>query len=149
ASRCCSAWPGWASCWPGWFTGWFGCCRDEIPRSSVGQALLPGRPDRSAWPTRRGRSEAHPTTLKPVPPHAGKAFVFPSTPGCENHPMKRLLLLLLCGSAALLPAQARAQVERFEVGQRLRAFEAVWEEQTDPKARKRAIAPLQRSATAF
>jgi poly(3-hydroxybutyrate) depolymerase len=40
----------------------------------------------------------------------------------------------------LLPARAVAQTERFEIGQRLRTFEAAWDAHPDPAARKRALA---------
>src|SRR5262245_20668149 len=43
---------------------------------------------------------------------------------------------------ALLPTAARAQPDRFEVGQHLRAFEAAWDEHTDEAGRKRALALL-------
>src|SRR6266545_6453267 len=55
--------------------------------------------------------------------------------------MNRVLLPTLV-ALVLLPSAARAQAERFEVGQRLRAFEAAWEDQRDESARKRALGPL-------
>ena len=58
----------------------------------------------------------------------------------------RCLALLL----ALAPvATAHAQPERFELGQRLRAFENAWEKQADAMARKRAVEPLLKATTAF
>jgi predicted esterase len=44
---------------------------------------------------------------------------------------------------------ASAQPERYELGQRLRAFENAWEKQNDAAARKRAIDPLIQATTAF
>ena len=37
-----------------------------------------------------------------------------------------------------LAGPAAAQAERYELGQRLKAFEKAWDKQTDPAARKRA-----------
>jgi predicted esterase len=51
--------------------------------------------------------------------------------------------LLLSASAA------PAQVERYELGQRLKRFEDAWEEQTDPAARKRALAVVEKASTQF
>ncbi len=56
--------------------------------------------------------------------------------------MNRTLLPASIVVLLWLPSAARAQAERFEVGQRLRAFEAAWERQPDEKARKRALGPL-------
>ncbi len=53
--------------------------------------------------------------------------------------MRRIPLLLLTGLLTLRPAPAAAQAERFEVGQRIRAFEIAWEAQKDPAARERAL----------
>src|SRR5262245_17592147 len=45
--------------------------------------------------------------------------------------MRHLLCLLsACGLVVMLPVQSQAQPERYEVGQRLRAFEAAWDEHT-------------------
>jgi len=63
--------------------------------------------------------------------------------------MKRVAWVLFCGSVALLPARGQAQAERFELGRRLRAFEAAWQRQTDPQARTRALRFLQDAADAF
>lgn len=49
----------------------------------------------------------------------------------------------------LLPAVGPAQVERYELGRRLKRFEAEWERQTDPAARKRALAILPKASTQF
>jgi predicted esterase len=49
----------------------------------------------------------------------------------------------------LLPAVGAAQVERYELGRRLKRFEAEWEKQTDPAARKRALAVLPKASTQF
>ncbi|HEV3259006.1 MAG TPA: alpha/beta fold hydrolase, partial [Gemmataceae bacterium] len=46
-------------------------------------------------------------------------------------------------------ARGHAQTERFELGRRLRAFEAVWQRQTDAEARSRALRFLQAAADAF
>jgi len=63
-------------------------------------------------------------------------------------PMPRFLLLLLClATAASLRAEAPA--DRYELGQRLRAFEIAWDEQADAKARQRATAPLKEATRAF
>src|SRR5207247_1388021 len=43
----------------------------------------------------------------------------------------------------------QAQPERYELGQRLRAFENAWERKTDAEARKRALDPLIQATTAF
>ncbi|MCI0463283.1 MAG: alpha/beta fold hydrolase [Gemmataceae bacterium] len=56
--------------------------------------------------------------------------------------MNRVLLLASITLLLSLPSAARAQAERFEVGQRLRAFEAAWEDQKDEAPRKRALGPL-------
>ncbi|HYT94929.1 MAG TPA: hypothetical protein VEL76_39800, partial [Gemmataceae bacterium] len=60
--------------------------------------------------------------------------------------MNRVTVLLL---VALLPARALAQSDRFEVGQRLRAFETAWEEHKDEAARKRALAALEKVTVLF
>ena len=49
----------------------------------------------------------------------------------------------------LTASPAAAQVERYELGQRLKRFEAEWEEQTDPAARKRALAIVSKASTQF
>jgi hypothetical protein len=51
-------------------------------------------------------------------------------------------LLLSAGPAA-------AQVERYELGRRLKRFEAAWEQQTDPAARKRAAAIVSKVSSQF
>jgi predicted esterase len=52
--------------------------------------------------------------------------------------------------ALLLTAtSAAAQVERYELGRRLKRFEAAWEEQTDPAARKRAAAIVSKASAQF
>jgi predicted esterase len=53
------------------------------------------------------------------------------------------LALLLVGSVAF------AQAERYELGARLKAFEAEWEKQTDKDARKRAMKDLPDATTQF
>jgi poly(3-hydroxybutyrate) depolymerase len=55
--------------------------------------------------------------------------------------MRRVLPLALA-ALCLVPGPARAQGERFEIGQRLRAFEAAWERHPDEAARKRALERL-------
>src|SRR2546425_10846551 len=45
--------------------------------------------------------------------------------------------------------KACAQPERYELAQRLRAFETAWERKTDAEARKRALDPLIQATTAF
>jgi pimeloyl-ACP methyl ester carboxylesterase len=59
------------------------------------------------------------------------------------------LLRVGCLIVLALPLPARAQAERFELGQRLRAFEGAWDEHPDPAARQRTVAPLKRAVTAF
>lgn len=52
-------------------------------------------------------------------------------------------------AALTLAAPALAQEERFELGQRLRQFEAAWEATPDATARKRALPHLHRATVAF
>jgi predicted esterase len=54
-----------------------------------------------------------------------------------------LFVLFLTANAAT------AQVERYELGRRLKRFEAAWEEQTDPAARKRALAVVSKASPQF
>lgn len=63
--------------------------------------------------------------------------------------MKPLISLLLGGVAVLMPARGHAQEERFEISRRLRALEAVWQQQTDARARARALKPLQQATNIF
>ena len=52
-------------------------------------------------------------------------------------------LVKICGAVAIVVVSApplSAQPERYELGQRLRAFENAWERQTDAEARKRVLA---------
>jgi predicted esterase len=49
----------------------------------------------------------------------------------------------------MLPVRSQAQTERYEVGQRLRAFEAAWDKHTDPVDRRRCVKPLSEAASAF
>src|SRR5262245_33260226 len=49
----------------------------------------------------------------------------------------------------LILAPAHAQPERYELGRRLKAFEAAWEKHDDPAARKRALAGLPTLTTQF
>jgi predicted esterase len=60
-----------------------------------------------------------------------------------------VLLLLALPLAAILAGPAAAQAERYELGRRLKEFEREWEEQTDPAARKRALAILPGASTRF
>ncbi len=60
-----------------------------------------------------------------------------------------VLLLLILPLAATLAGPAAAQAERYELGRRLKEFEREWEGQTDPAARKRALAILPRASTQF
>jgi predicted esterase len=58
------------------------------------------------------------------------------------------LVALFC--FLLLPAgRAAAQADRFEIGQRLRAFETAWEKQKEPAPRKRALDAIQDLITQF
>lgn len=54
-----------------------------------------------------------------------------------------------CAIAVVCAPVARAQPERYELGQRLRAFENTWEKQADVEARKRAVEPLLKATPAF
>lgn len=57
------------------------------------------------------------------------------------------LAIVVC---LLLPPRTPAQqVERFEIGQRLREFEAAWDLYPQSAARQRAVPPLQRAVKAF
>ena len=60
---------------------------------------------------------------------------------------------LLAGVAAAVllgvPAGGFAQVERYELGRRVKRFEAEWERVTDQAARKRALAILPKMSTQF
>jgi predicted esterase len=58
-------------------------------------------------------------------------------------------LIVTLGVLILMPNQAPAQPERFELGQRLKAFEKEWDKQTDPAARKRALAILPKVTEKF
>ena len=58
--------------------------------------------------------------------------------------MRATLLVLL-----LTPAAGFGQVERYELGRRLKRFEAEWEKVTDPAARKRALAIIPKASTQF
>ncbi len=63
--------------------------------------------------------------------------------------MRQFLFLVLVGSGCLLPRQALAQAERFEMGRHLRAFEIDWQQQNDVQARRRAIPHLQQATRIF
>src|SRR6266404_1468289 len=67
----------------------------------------------------------------------------------EAATMKRPVLFLVAASVLWLPARAQAQAERYELGLRLRAFEAAFDEQTDPESRKRPVKPLKAATFAF
>src|SRR5438270_370259 len=62
--------------------------------------------------------------------------------------MKRVALVVLI-AAPLLSGQARAQAERFEIGQRLRAFENAWELHKEEAARNRALKALEQVIPLF
>lgn len=59
----------------------------------------------------------------------------------------RRLAPLAC--VLLLAAPARAQPERYELGRRLKAFEAAWERFEGPQARDRALALLPKATSQF
>lgn len=59
--------------------------------------------------------------------------------------MRAILLALVF----LTPAVGHAQEERYELGRRLKRFEAEWEKTTDPVARKRALTILPKASTQF
>ena len=60
--------------------------------------------------------------------------------------MRRLVPLL---ALVLVPLNAPAQEDRFELGQRLRQFEAEYDRVTDAAGRKRAVPHLTRATRAF
>src|SRR5690349_16175763 len=95
-------------------------------------------------------SAVHSGLSGPVSPYAGRA----SGVGSARHrgprrPAMSRLLRVGCLIVLALPLPAQAQAERFELGQRLRAFEGAWDEHPDPAGRQRAVAPLKRAVTAF
>lgn len=56
----------------------------------------------------------------------------------------------LITTIVLVPTRpAWAQPERYELGRRVRAFEAAWDRQTDAAARERATAPLKQAVSLF
>jgi predicted esterase len=63
--------------------------------------------------------------------------------------MRRVPLVSLVGLFTLLPSPAAAQAERFEVGQRLRTFEAAWVAHPDPEARARALKAIRSIVARF
>ncbi len=63
--------------------------------------------------------------------------------------LTKLRFALLVTVFGVATSTARAQPERFELGQRLRSFENAWEKQPDAAARKRAVEPLIQATTAF
>lgn len=60
--------------------------------------------------------------------------------------MPRYIFLLI---GLLLPATAFAQVERYELGQRLRDFEKTWDQTKEVEAKRRAVAPLNQAVQSF
>lgn len=63
--------------------------------------------------------------------------------------MNRTACLVACVVFLGLPLVGRGQAIRYELGQRLRAFENAWEKQTDAAARQRALVPVQQATPAF
>jgi predicted esterase len=63
--------------------------------------------------------------------------------------MTRAALVALFSLLLLVPARAAAQADRFEIGQRLRAFETAWEKQKEPAARQRALDAIPNLITQF
>jgi pimeloyl-ACP methyl ester carboxylesterase len=61
---------------------------------------------------------------------------------------RRPFVALLC-LLALPSGRAAAQADRFEIGQRLRAFETAWEKEQEPAGRKRALNAIQNLVTQF
>jgi predicted esterase len=61
--------------------------------------------------------------------------------------MHRRWLTLMVGW--LMTGSAPAQVERYDVGRKLIAFEEAWDRQTEPSARKRAVPGLKAAMAAF
>ena len=57
--------------------------------------------------------------------------------------MNRSLSLAVGCLLSLASVRAAAQADRFEIGQRLRAFESAWDKQQDPAARQRALNAVQ------
>ena len=62
---------------------------------------------------------------------------------------KTILATILVASFAVAAQQCPAQEARFELGQRVRAFEIAWEQQTDATARARAVPHLNAAVTNF
>jgi hypothetical protein len=58
-------------------------------------------------------------------------------------------IVILAASFAVAARQCPAQEARFESGQRVRAFEIAWEQQTDATARARAVPFLNTAVTYF
>jgi predicted esterase len=64
--------------------------------------------------------------------------------------MRRLPANIVVVAWLVLPVVAAAQPDRFELGQRLRAFESAWDaHQPDAAARKRAVEPLKKAVASF
>jgi predicted esterase len=61
--------------------------------------------------------------------------------------MRAIIITLV--ALILMPRHTPAQPERFELGQRLKAFEKEWDKQTDPVARKRALAIMPKVTDKF
>lgn len=68
---------------------------------------------------------------------------------CAVHRMKIIRSILLITFVSLLPSQLFAQPIRFELGQRMRALELVWDAQPDTEARKRATINIKQAVTLF
>jgi hypothetical protein len=63
--------------------------------------------------------------------------------------MKTILTTILAVSFAVAARQCWTQEARFELGQRVRAFEIAWEQQSDATARARAVPYLNTAVTNF
>lgn len=57
---------------------------------------------------------------------------------------KYVFLALVC-----IPSTVLAQADRYELGQRLRAFEKTWQATVDAEARQRALTPLNKAVQSF
>jgi acetyl esterase/lipase len=63
--------------------------------------------------------------------------------------MNKLFVPAALALTLALPAALRAQPDRYESGQRLRAFERAYDAQPDAAARKRTVAPLKQATLLF
>jgi hypothetical protein len=62
---------------------------------------------------------------------------------------KTIVIVILAVNIAVAAKQCQAQEARFELGQRVRAFEVAWEQQTDATAHARAVPHLNTAVMNF